>query len=53
MASKNRNEVILRCTVCREENYITTRNKRNHPDKMEINKYCPKCRKMTLHKEKK
>ena len=52
MASK-RDEVILKCTVCREENYITTRNKRLHPAKMEILKYCPKCRKMTLHKEKK
>ena len=52
MASK-RDEVILKCSECREENYITTRNKRSHPAKMEINKYCPKCRKKTLHKEKK
>ena len=52
MASK-RDEVILKCSECREENYITTRNKRSHPAKMEINQYCPKCRKMTLHKEKK
>ena len=48
-----RDEVILKCTECGNENYITTRNKRNHPNKMEINKFCPHCRKMTLHKEKK
>ncbi|HBM70052.1 MAG TPA: 50S ribosomal protein L33 [Firmicutes bacterium] len=52
MASK-RDQVILKCTECGDENYITTRNKRNNPNKMEINKFCPKCNKMTLHKEKK
>ncbi len=52
MASK-RDQVILKCTECGEENYITTRNKRTHPNKMEIKKYCGKCRKETLHKEKK
>ena len=39
--------------VVGEENYITSRNKKTHPVKMEISKYCPKCRKMTLHKERK
>ena len=53
MATSKRDQVILKCTVCGEENYLTTRNKRLHPNKMEVNKYCPKCRKMTLHKEKK
>ncbi len=52
MASK-RDQVILRCSVCGDENYISTRNKRNHPNKMEIKKFCPKCNQMTLHKEKK
>ena len=53
MASKKRDQIILKCTVCGEENYHTTRNKKTHPTKMEINKFCPVCRKMTLHKEKK
>ena len=52
MAGK-RDHVLLKCTVCGEENYFTSRNKKSHPDKIEINKFCPKCRKMTLHKEKK
>ena len=48
-----RENVILVCTECDEENYITTRNKRKHPEKLEVKKYCPRLRKMTLHKEKK
>ena len=48
-----RDNIILRCTVCGDENYITTKNKRKHPEKMEILKYCPKCNKKTNHKEKK
>ena len=48
----NRNEVILKCTVCGEENYITTKNKKNHPERMEANKYCSRCKKSTLHREK-
>ncbi|MBQ4182812.1 MAG: 50S ribosomal protein L33 [Bacilli bacterium] len=53
MASSKRDQVILKCTECKNENYITTRNKRNHPDKMEIQKFCKHCGKMTIHKEKK
>lgn len=48
-----REGLTYRCSVCGEENYIGTRNKKTHPDKMEIKKYCPRCRKMTIHKEKK
>ena len=44
-----RDNIILKCT----ENYINTKNKRNHPDRMEVNKYCPRCNKKTVHKEKK
>ena len=33
--------------------YTTDKNKRNMPEKMEIKKYCPRCNKMTVHKEKK
>lgn len=48
-----RENIIFKCSVCGEENYIGTRNKRKHTEKMEIMKYCPVCRKKTLHKEKK
>jgi len=43
----------LKCGVCGEENYISTKNKRNTPDRVEANKYCSRCRKSTAHKEKK
>ena len=48
-----RDFITYKCTECGEENYIGTRNKKTRPDKMEIKKYCPRCRKMTIHKEKK
>ena len=48
-----RENITFKCTVCKEENYIGTRNKRKHTEKMEIKKYCPRCNKMTLHNEKK
>ncbi|MFA6861398.1 MAG: 50S ribosomal protein L33 [Bacilli bacterium] len=52
MAEK-RADIILRCSVCKDENYITTKNKRLHPDRFTTKKYCPNCKKMTLHEEKK
>jgi large subunit ribosomal protein L33 len=48
-----REDLILKCTECGEENYITTKNRKSHPDRMEIKKYCSRCNKMTVHKEKK
>lgn len=43
---------LMKCTVCGEENYLTEKNKKNDPDRLEMMKYCPKCKKQTLHKEK-
>ncbi len=48
-----RTKFTLRCTVCKEETYHMNKNKKLHPERLETNKYCPKCRKVTLHKEKK
>lgn len=48
----NRKEVILVCTKCHSENYITTRNVKNVTDRMVAKKYCPHCRQKTEHKEK-
>ncbi len=55
MASKgkeNRNHILLKCTVCNEENYQTSKNRKNDPEKLEIKKYCSRCNKVTLHREK-
>lgn len=43
---------LLRCEECKEENYLTQKNKRNTADRLEMKKYCPRCKKVTLHKEK-
>ncbi|WP_281627276.1 50S ribosomal protein L33 [Traorella massiliensis] len=48
-----RDRLTLKCSVCGEENYISTRNKKKNPDPMVVNKYCPRCNKKTEHKEKK
>lgn len=43
---------IMKCSVCGSENYLTEKNKVNNPDRLQMMKFCPKCRKETLHKEK-
>ncbi len=54
-----RTNVALECTVCKsekgvsKENYFVSKNKTNTTDRLEINKYCPTCKKHTVHKEKK
>ena len=58
MAKKgNRVQVILECTeqkgsgVAGMSRYITTKNKKNTPERIELKKYNPYMRKMTVHKE--
>ncbi|MGG2067786.1 50S ribosomal protein L33 [Bacillus spizizenii] len=34
-----------------ERNYISKKNKRNNPDRVEFKKYCPRDKKSTLHRE--
>jgi len=46
-----RDIVTLACEDCKNRNYTTTRNKRKNPNRMEIKKFCPFCRKHTLHKQ--
>ena len=55
MAKKgeNRNRITLVCTECKEENYRVSKNKKNDPERLELNKYCSRCQKTTAHKEKK
>ncbi|MGD2057639.1 MAG: 50S ribosomal protein L33 [Anaerolineales bacterium] len=43
--------VTLECTECRERNYTTSKNRRNDPGRIELNKYCQRCQKHTLHRE--
>ena len=53
MANEARVKVTLVCTECKQRNYDTKKNKKNDPDRLELNKYCKFCRKHTLHKESK
>lgn len=46
-----RTRITLACTECKQRNYNTTKDKKNHPERMEISKYCRFCRKHTVHKE--
>lgn len=48
---KNDRMVVLACEECKERNYTTTKNKKTTKERMELNKYCPKCQKHTAHKE--
>jgi large subunit ribosomal protein L33 len=52
MAKKDiRMVVTLECTECRERNYTSQKNRRNDPQRMELEKYCPRCRTHRLHRE--
>ena len=47
----SRIKITLRCSECKQRNYNTNKNKKNTPDRLELNKYCPFCRKHTVHNE--
>lgn len=58
MAKKgNRVQVILECTEHKESSmpgmsrYITTKNKKNTTERLELKKFNPVLRKVTVHKE--
>ncbi len=56
-AKGNRQQVILECTEQKESGvpgmsrYITTKNRKNTPDRLERRKYNPLLKKVTLHRE--
>ncbi|MFC2068751.1 50S ribosomal protein L33 [Chloroflexota bacterium] len=53
MAKKTEARIIiyLGCTECHERTYTTSKNRRNDPQRLELRKYCPRCRAYKLHKE--
>ncbi|MGB9742330.1 MAG: 50S ribosomal protein L33 [candidate division WOR-3 bacterium] len=42
--------VTLACSECKNRNYHTDKNKKK-TQRMELKKFCPFCRKHTVHKE--
>ncbi len=53
MATKSdvRPKITLACQECKNRNYITKKNRRNDPDRLEMKKYCPTCNLHQLHRE--
>lgn len=53
----NRVQVILECTEQKESGvpgmsrYITTKNRKNTPERLELKKYNPYLKRITLHRE--
>jgi large subunit ribosomal protein L33 len=45
------NIVRLKCSVCKSPNYYTKKNIKKVDRKLELKKFCKKCRKSTAHKE--
>ena len=43
--------IILECTECGDRSYLSEKNKRKHPERLSLKKYCPVERKVTLHRE--
>lgn len=56
-AKGNRIQIILECTehkasgMAGMSRYVTEKNRKNNPDRMEIKKFNPVLKKYTLHKE--
>ena len=52
--------ITLECQECRSNTnkrspgvsrYLTQKNRRNNPERLELKKYCPHCNKKVIHKE--
>lgn len=43
--------VTLACTETGDRNYTTTKNKKNNPERLEMKKYSPRLKRVTLHRE--
>ncbi|MBT2696137.1 50S ribosomal protein L33 [Bacillus sp. ISL-40] len=44
-------KITLQCTETADRNYITTKNKRNNPERLELRKYSPRLKRYTIHRE--
>ena len=46
-----RPKITMACVDCKNRNYITKKNRRNDPDRLELKKHCRWCNKHTPHRE--
>ncbi|ETA66453.1 MULTISPECIES: 50S ribosomal protein L33 [Haloechinothrix] len=50
-ATDVRPKITLACEECKHRNYITRKNRRNNPDRLEMKKFCMNCGTHRTHKE--
>ena len=50
-AADVRGVITLQCVDCRERNYATEKNRRNDTQRLELRKYCSRCRAHKTHRE--
>ena len=43
--------INLACGECKQRNYVTTKNKKTHPDRLELRKYDPVVKRHVVFKE--
>jgi large subunit ribosomal protein L33 len=48
---EDREHITLACTECRSRTYHTEKNRRNDTERLELRKYCPRCRVHRTHRE--
>ena len=46
-----RDIITLACNECKRRNYNTTKNKKKTTERLEMKKYCPRCRTHRVHRE--
>jgi len=53
MAKKgeHRIKIGLVCSICKNKNYVSQKNKMETPEKLVLKKWCKHCKKVTDHKE--
>jgi large subunit ribosomal protein L33 len=51
MATDKRVQVTLECTECKRRNYITSKNRVEQRERIELKKYCRWDKSHTVHKE--
>ncbi|PIR73923.1 MAG: 50S ribosomal protein L33 [Candidatus Magasanikbacteria bacterium CG10_big_fil_rev_8_21_14_0_10_47_10] len=47
------NMIKLDCTVCKTSNYFSRKNKKTIKERLQLKKFCEKCKKHTDHQENK
>jgi len=50
-ATDIRPKITMACVECKHRNYITRKNRRNDPDRLEMKKFCPNCGTHREHRE--